>query len=173
MATLSQCLQCIILCIYQYRVYITYKPDPKLFIADWLSWHNHEENKDKDMRPQHKCQCNRDSSGPASLYINMQYTRSDSKRYTPTRARGIYHKGLVTQKRRHDTRHTNVLAHQTWAGHDRWHGHKKQVNNNTISIADADIETAMQQPHGNWEDKIACSHISALGKYKCLHRKSC
>ena len=43
MATLSQCIQCILLKIYQYRVQIIYKPVPKIFIADWLSWHNHKE----------------------------------------------------------------------------------------------------------------------------------
>ena len=33
--------------IYQYRVQILYKPGPEIFIADWLSWHNHAEGKDK------------------------------------------------------------------------------------------------------------------------------
>ena len=46
---LSQCLQCIILHIHQYRAHILYKPDPKLFIADWLSWYSHEENKDQEI----------------------------------------------------------------------------------------------------------------------------
>ena len=50
MATLSQCIQCILLKIHQYRVQITYKPDPEIFIADWLSRHNHTEGKDKPMK---------------------------------------------------------------------------------------------------------------------------
>ena len=33
--------------IHQYRVHITYKPDPDLYTADWLSCNNHKENKDQ------------------------------------------------------------------------------------------------------------------------------
>ena len=33
---------------------------------------------------------------------------------------------------------------------------KGKTNNNTFSIADADIESAAQQPHGNLEDEAAC-----------------
>ena len=33
--------------IHQYRFQIIYKPGPKIFIADWLSRHNHTEGKDK------------------------------------------------------------------------------------------------------------------------------
>ena len=44
---LSQRIQCIILRIHQYRMSIIYKPGPKNFIADWLSWHSHEENKEE------------------------------------------------------------------------------------------------------------------------------
>ena len=46
-ATLLQCIQCILLKIHQYRAQIIYKPGPEIFIADWLSWHNHTEGKDK------------------------------------------------------------------------------------------------------------------------------
>ena len=49
-ATLSQCIQCILLKIHQYRVQIIYKPGPKIFIADWLSKHNHTEGKDKAIK---------------------------------------------------------------------------------------------------------------------------
>ena len=50
MATLSQCIQHILLKIHQYRVQIIYKPCPKIFTADWLSQHNHEEGKDKPIK---------------------------------------------------------------------------------------------------------------------------
>ena len=33
--------------IHQYRVQILYKPGPKILIVDWLSHHNHRENKDE------------------------------------------------------------------------------------------------------------------------------
>ena len=46
-ATLSQCIQCILLKIHQYRVQIIYKPGPEIFTADWLLQHNHAEGKDK------------------------------------------------------------------------------------------------------------------------------
>ena len=46
-ATLSQCIQCILLKIHQYRVQIIYKPGLEIFIADWLSRHNYTEGKDK------------------------------------------------------------------------------------------------------------------------------
>ena len=49
-ATLSQCIQCILLKIHQYRVQIIYKPGPEIFIADWLSRHNHMEGKDKPIK---------------------------------------------------------------------------------------------------------------------------
>ena len=50
MATLLQCIQCILLKIHQYRVQIIYKPGPEIFIAVWLSQHNHEEGKDKPIK---------------------------------------------------------------------------------------------------------------------------
>ena len=49
-AILSQCIQCILLKIHQYRVQIIYKPGPEIFIADWLSRHNHTEGKDKPIK---------------------------------------------------------------------------------------------------------------------------
>ena len=54
-ATLSQCIQHILLKIHQYRVQIIYKPGPKIFIADWLSRHNHMEGKDKGYAHQDRC----------------------------------------------------------------------------------------------------------------------
>ena len=44
-AMLSQCIQCILLKIYQ----ILYKSGADIFIADWLSWHNHQVGKDEQM----------------------------------------------------------------------------------------------------------------------------
>ena len=49
-AILLQCIQCILLKIYQHRVWIIYKPGPEIFIADWLSQHNHKEGKDKPIK---------------------------------------------------------------------------------------------------------------------------
>ena len=49
-ATPLQHIQCILLKIHHYRVQIIYKPGPKIFIADWLSWHNHAEGKDKPIK---------------------------------------------------------------------------------------------------------------------------
>ena len=46
-ATLSQCMQCILLKIHQYRVQIICKPGPEISTADCLSRHNHVEGKDK------------------------------------------------------------------------------------------------------------------------------
>ena len=50
MATLLQCIQCILLKIHQYRVQILYKPGLSVFIADWVLQHNHKEGKDKPIR---------------------------------------------------------------------------------------------------------------------------
>ena len=50
MATLSQCIQHILLKSHQYRVQILYKPRPDIVIADWLSWHNHQEGKDEPVQ---------------------------------------------------------------------------------------------------------------------------
>ena len=52
-ATPSQQIQCILLRIHQYWVRILYKPVPELFIADWLSWHNHMEKKDEEINVMH------------------------------------------------------------------------------------------------------------------------
>ena len=49
-ATLLQCIQHMLLKIHQYRVQIIYKPGPKMFIANWLSWDNHMEGKDKPIK---------------------------------------------------------------------------------------------------------------------------
>ena len=51
---LSQCIQQILLKNHQYRAQILYKPGPEIFIADWLSCHNHKDKaepiKDMDIR---------------------------------------------------------------------------------------------------------------------------
>ena len=49
-AMLSWHIQHILLKIHQYRVQIIYKPGPDIFIADWLSRHNHVEGKDKPIK---------------------------------------------------------------------------------------------------------------------------
>ena len=49
-AMLSQQIQRILLKIHQYRVQILYKHGPEILIADWLSHHNHKENKDEPIR---------------------------------------------------------------------------------------------------------------------------
>ena len=49
-ATLSQCIQHILLKIHQYMVQILYKPNPEIFIVDWLLQHNHIEGKDKPIK---------------------------------------------------------------------------------------------------------------------------
>ena len=153
------------------RVYMLCEPGPELFIADCLSCDNHEENKDRDTRCRHKCQHYQHNSGTASAYIDTRYTRSNNPRCDPARAQGIYHTWLAGQKRWCCMRHTEILAHQTWVSHDKWCGHKKQMNNNTFLIADADIESAAQQPHGNQEDEFACVQIHVLGKQECWYRK--
>ena len=38
--------QCIMLWIHQYSMYILYRPGPDLYIAHWLSYHNHTKNRD-------------------------------------------------------------------------------------------------------------------------------
>ena len=49
-ATLSQCIQHILLKIYRYRVQIIYKPGTEIFIADWLSRNNHVGGKQKPIK---------------------------------------------------------------------------------------------------------------------------
>ena len=49
-ATLLQRIQCILLKLHQYRVQVIYKPGPDIFIADWLSRHNHVEGKDQPIK---------------------------------------------------------------------------------------------------------------------------
>ena len=47
-ATLSQCLQCIILCIHQYWVCILYTPGSQAIYCRLVSCHNHEANKNRE-----------------------------------------------------------------------------------------------------------------------------
>ena len=49
-ATLSQRIQRILLKIHQYRAQVIYNPGPDIFIADWLSRHNHVEGKDQPIK---------------------------------------------------------------------------------------------------------------------------
>ena len=48
-ATLLEGIQHILLRIHKFQVRIFYKPGPDLFITDWLSRHNHTENKDSEI----------------------------------------------------------------------------------------------------------------------------
>ena len=49
MGILSQQLQCIMLHIHQYSMYMLYKPGPELDITDWLFHHNHRGNRDQEI----------------------------------------------------------------------------------------------------------------------------
>ena len=44
---MSQRLQSILLCLQQYNIRILYKWGPQLFIADWLTRYNPDEDKDE------------------------------------------------------------------------------------------------------------------------------
>ena len=48
-ATLTQQLQCIMLCLHQYSMCILYKPGPDLYMVNWLSHQNHTENRDQEI----------------------------------------------------------------------------------------------------------------------------
>ena len=48
-ATLLQRIQCILLRIHQFQLRILYKPGPELVPTDWLSRHNHTENRDAEI----------------------------------------------------------------------------------------------------------------------------
>ena len=48
-AMLPQCLQCIMLSRHLYSVQLLYNLNPKLFTADWLSYHNHIENQAQEI----------------------------------------------------------------------------------------------------------------------------
>ena len=48
-ATLSQWLQSIMLCIHQYSMCVLYKLGPKPYIADCLPQHNHADNKHQEI----------------------------------------------------------------------------------------------------------------------------
>ena len=116
----------------------------------WIGSHETTIKRTKiNKRLKHKCKHYQYSSKPVGVYIHTSYIRSNSQRYTPERTRGIYNTRLAMQKRGCGIRHTKILVHQTWVGHNRWYGSKRQMNNNTISDVDADIESAVQQPHGN------------------------
>ena len=52
-ATLLQKPQYILLRIHQYRIRTLYKRGPDLFIADWLSLQNHEENSNTQHEDKH------------------------------------------------------------------------------------------------------------------------
>ena len=47
--TLSQWLQCIMLHIHQYSMFILYKPDPELYIGDWVFHNKQAENRDQEI----------------------------------------------------------------------------------------------------------------------------
>ena len=47
--TVSQWLQCIMLHIPKYSMYILYKPGPYLYIVEWLSHNKQTENKDQEI----------------------------------------------------------------------------------------------------------------------------
>ena len=48
-AIISQWLQCFMLCIHLYSLYILYKPGPMLYIVYWLSCNSHVENWDQEI----------------------------------------------------------------------------------------------------------------------------
>ena len=68
---MSQCIQHILLKIHQYRVQIIYKLGPKIFIADWLSRHNHIEGKDKPIKDMDVCVDAIQSVTDMPAYVSM------------------------------------------------------------------------------------------------------
>ena len=77
--TLSERVQCILLRIHQFWVRVLYKPGPELFITDWLSKHNHTENKDADTEHGHKGRCNTDNDKHPRVHVNSTDSTGNCK----------------------------------------------------------------------------------------------
>ena len=80
--TLLQCIQHILLKIHQYRVQIIYKPGPKIFIADWLSQHNHKEGKDKPIKDMDKKRHHTKCNMHPGMHLNKTYSAGVSSGQT-------------------------------------------------------------------------------------------
>ena len=125
-ATFSQRIQWILLRIHQYRVRIISKPGWDLFITDWLSRHNHTENKDPEIPGM---QLNIDAiqtikNTPDSITV-QQLQQATSQDEHPTTVKRNTSSGLAREQIPDTTRHTNILDISRWHGSDWW-GHTKR-----------------------------------------------
>ena len=159
-------MQCILLKIHQYRVQIIYKPGPQIFIADWLSWHNHKEGKDKPIKDMDiridAIQCATDIPECISISQIQQASTQDEHLQC---LKNIIITGWPSTK---DELHSNLrpyLVLQRWPGGNRWSGHEGQAHNHTSSSKTTGDGSAPSESHGYWKNKVTHAWIHILGWY--------
>ena len=84
----------------QYRIQILYKPEEDLFIEDWLSWQNHEENQEREvpwMKIKHWY--HRDSNRHPRMFFSTRYTASNTPRFKHATAKRIHHTWMASQQK--------------------------------------------------------------------------
>ena len=128
-ATLLQCIQHILLKIHQYRVQIIYKPGPKIFIAEWLSKHNHVEGKHKPIKDLdiriNTIQSVTDIPECMSIsQIQQAYAQDDHLQCLKSFI-------IAGWPRTKEELHTasNHIGHTEMTGHNRWSHVKRQAYN--------------------------------------------
>ena len=119
-ATLSQCIQCI---LHHYRVQILYKPGSEMFIADWLSWHNHEERKDEPIRDMNMRVDTIQSTTDIPEYIPISHPHNGTG-WTSLTSKKHYNYRLAKDKRWAPYQQKTMLVLQKWPCSNRWHSHE-------------------------------------------------
>ena len=140
LATLSQHLQCVMLCIHQYvqacsrpvhgRLIIQKQPYRKQGPGN--DWH------------EHKHVCHQHISEYTNMHIHRRHTGTNLTGCRSLKANILCNTGLATQS---GTRNAEVLANQAQANNDQWHCHERQKNNYSFYIAGANTTAIAQEPY--------------------------
>ena len=102
---LSQQMQCILLKIHQYRVQILCKPGPEIFIAYWLSWHNHEEGKDEPIWDMDMSRCHAKCNRHSGMHLHFTDSAHNDTGWTSSKSKNIIIRGWPSTK---DELHINT-----------------------------------------------------------------
>ena len=144
-----------------------YKPDPDLYIADWLSHYNHTENRNQEITGMSIsinkistvvdfpiCTLIEDIRAAMSEDAELQMPQTHITRGWPQNKDQLQPSFSGYVPLRYDLAKIND-------------GNEGQMNNDTFYIAKADILSVAQQSHGDRKDATPCERVSALDQPEC------
>ena len=170
-ATLSQWLQCFMVCIHKHCVCILYKHGPELYIGDWLTWNSDEKTGTRKLQAwMLMCMPSLYVVSPICTSIKdiQAATSQDSDLYWLKAyiIRGWQH---IKDKVEHSIQSYWSIRHELLMNDDIAMKGKQLY----FIPVETNTWTTVQQPHWHWKNKTPREKVVILVQHECRHRKYC